>query len=84
MGKQVSIKVNGHPVNVPVGTVVAAALVTAGVNYLRRSVQGEGRAPLCGMGVCFECRVTVNGEPHCRSCLTLCEEGMEIETDQMR
>jgi sarcosine oxidase subunit alpha len=32
------------------------------------------------MGVCFECRVTVNNVPHVRSCMTLCEAGMEIRT----
>jgi predicted molibdopterin-dependent oxidoreductase YjgC len=33
------------------------------------------------MGTCFECRVTVNGKPHQRSCQTLCCEGMEVTTD---
>ncbi len=65
----------------PPGTIVAAAVAQAGVAPLPRSVHGEPRGPLCGMGVCFECRVTINGKPHCRSCLTLCEEGMEVQTD---
>jgi len=43
--------------------------------------RGEARGPLCGMGLCFECRVSINGQPHCRSCLTLCEPGMEVRTD---
>ncbi len=30
----------------------------------------------------MECRVTINGQPHCRSCQTLCEEGMEVRTDE--
>jgi sarcosine oxidase subunit alpha len=45
-------------------------------------VLGESRGPLCGMGICMECRVTINGQPHCRSCQTLCEEGMEVRTDE--
>ncbi|MBP8303465.1 MAG: (2Fe-2S)-binding protein [Phycisphaerae bacterium] len=81
MGDQVTIHVNGRPVQVPGGTVVAAALALAGEPRFRRSVRGEARTPLCGMGVCFECRVTINGRPHCRSCQTLCEEGMEVRTD---
>jgi sarcosine oxidase subunit alpha len=32
------------------------------------------------MGICFECRVTVNGVPHRRACLETVTEGMEIET----
>jgi len=34
------------------------------------------------MGVCFECSVTIDGRPHCRSCQTLCAEGMEVRTDE--
>jgi sarcosine oxidase subunit alpha len=33
------------------------------------------------MGICFECRVTVNGRAHVRSCQVLCEAGMEVQTD---
>ncbi|HEY4962870.1 MAG TPA: 2Fe-2S iron-sulfur cluster-binding protein [Terriglobales bacterium] len=47
----------------------------------RRSVSGEPRGALCGMGICFECRVSINGRPHCRSCQILCEPGMEVNTD---
>ena len=82
MTEGVSIRVNGQPVTVPAGTVVAAAMALAGVTGFRRSIGHEPRGPLCGMGVCFECRVTINGQPHCRSCLTLCEEGMEVRTDE--
>ena len=82
MTERVTLSVNGQPVSVPAGTVVAAAVAQAGVTRFRRSVHGEPRGPLCGMGVCFECRVTINGQPHCRSCLTLCEEGMEVRTDE--
>lgn len=81
MTERVTVSVNGRPVSVPPGTIVAAAVALAGVARFRGSIQGEARGPLCGMGVCFECRVTVNGQPHCRSCLTLCEPGMEVRTD---
>ena len=81
MPEPVTISVNAQAVTVAAGTIVAAALAQAGVTRFRRSVHGESRGPLCGMGVCFECRVTINGQPHCRSCLTLCEPGMEVRTD---
>jgi sarcosine oxidase subunit alpha len=81
MSEGVTLLVNGKPVTVPAGTVVAAAMARAGVTGFRRSIREEPRGPLCGMGVCFECRVTINGRPHCRSCLALCEEGMEVRTD---
>ena len=82
MTETVTISVNGKPVTVGPGTLVAAALAQAGVTRFRRSVQGEARGPLCGMGICFECRVSINGQPHSRSCLTLCEPGMEVRTDE--
>jgi sarcosine oxidase subunit alpha len=50
----------------------------AGRSGFRRSVSGELRGPLCGMGICFECRVLVDGQLHVRSCQMLCREGMEI------
>ena len=64
------------------GTVLAAAIAQAGVTKFRRAVTGGPRGPLCGMGICMECRVTINGQTQCRSCQTLCEEGMEMRTDE--
>ncbi len=47
----------------------------------RRSVTGETRAPLCGMGICFECRVTINGQAHSRSCQIPAAAGQNVVTD---
>jgi len=82
MAEEITLKVDGQPVKVPAGTVVAVAVAKAGKTSFRHSVTGQPRAPLCGMGICFECRVTINGQPHCRSCNTVCEEGMEVLTDE--
>jgi len=76
----VSIIADGRPVSVPVGVSVAAALVDLGVAAFRRSVSGEPRAPLCGMGTCYECRVTIDGVPHRRACLVLVADGMHVDT----
>ena len=54
----------------------------AGFDLFRRSVTGQPRGPLCGMGICFECRVTVGGRQHVRSCQTACASGMEVQTDE--
>ena len=78
----IQLKVNGRSISVPPGTIVAAAVILAGETRFRRSVLGSPRGPLCGMGVCMECRVTINGQAHCRSCQTLCEPGMEVRTDE--
>lgn len=76
----VTLSVNGSPVTVFAGVTVAVAVAIAG-QTCRTSVSGEARGPLCGMGICFECRVSINGVPHCRSCQILCEPGMEVKTD---
>ena len=60
----------------------AAALMIEGVTAFRRSESRQLRGPLCGMGICFECRVRLDGLTQVRSCLTLCQEGMEIATDE--
>lgn len=80
MPSDVTVTVNGATVAVPVGATVAVAVAVAG-QPCRTSVIGEPRGPLCGMGICFECRVTINGRPHCRSCQILCEPGMQVRTD---
>lgn len=76
----IRIRIDGRPFEVHEGISVAAALARCGVMRFRRSVSGEARAPLCGMGVCMECRVTVGDARHVRSCQVLCVDGMEIRT----
>ncbi len=68
----------GHQrVNVPEGaSVLAALLVHHGA--LRRSLTGEPRSALCGMGSCFECRARVDGHL-VRTCLTPARDGQHVE-----
>ncbi len=77
----ITVRVNRQPVRVALGTSVAVAVLTA-QSTCRISVTGEKRSPLCGMGTCFECRVTVDGNAHRRGCQILCREGMEIRCDE--
>jgi sarcosine oxidase subunit alpha len=76
----VTLSVNGSRVSVVAGATVAVAVAIAG-QACRTSVSGEPRGPLCGMGICYECRVSINGMPHCRSCQILCQSGMDVRTD---
>jgi predicted molibdopterin-dependent oxidoreductase YjgC len=76
----ITIKIDGKSVEVDAGTNLAAALLNSGVNAFRNSVTTEPRQPLCAMGICFECRVTIEGEPHQRSCLIPVREGMNVTT----
>ena len=81
MAETLTLTINGRPLRVPTGSTVAAAVLLAEVTTFRRSVSGEARAPLCGMGICYECRVTIDGQAHARSCQIVCAEGMEVQTD---
>ena len=74
------LKVDGQAVDVPVGANVVAALMIADTWCTRRSVRGEPRFALCGMGQCQECRVTIDGVPHRLACMVRCREGMVVET----
>jgi len=81
MPETVVLVVDGVSVEMPAGSMVSAAILKTGTTSFRRSVTGEPRGPLCGMGICFECRVVIDGEPHGRSCQTVCKDGMDVRTD---
>jgi D-hydroxyproline dehydrogenase subunit gamma len=78
--ESVDLFIDGIPVRVAAGTTIAAAIFISGNTRFRTSVSGEPRGPLCGMGICFECRVTIDGIAHCRSCQILCRNGMDVRT----
>ena len=80
-GATVEILVDGRPVPALAGQSVAGALHRAGIRTLGRNpVTGEPRGAFCGMGVCFECELTIDGEPGCRACLTHVRAGLRVET----
>ena len=78
--KEITVHVNGRPVRVPDGASAATAINKAGETSFRESVTGEYRSPLCGMGICFECRAHIDGQPHQRACKRTCHNGTEIKT----
>ena len=79
---RVEIQVDGARLETEPGITVAAALLNANVLGFRTSVRGESRAPLCGMGVCYECRVTIDGVAHQRACMRVVAPGMRVATRQ--
>lgn len=74
-----SITINGKLVRVAQGTHVAAAMMMAN-EPSRISARGDARAPFCGMGICMECRATVNSVSQMRTCQLVCSPGMEVVT----
>ena len=80
MSDELQLSIDGQPVRVRAGTSVAAALHTGGLGGIaRHSVLGQPRAPFCGMGICQECRVQVDGRRQL-ACQTPCRDGMRVET----
>jgi predicted molibdopterin-dependent oxidoreductase YjgC len=81
--KQVTIHVNGKKIIAYKGETVLAALIAAGYKSLKKSKTiGETRGPLCGMGVCYECQVSIDGVQNRRSCMIEVEDDMEIGIDE--
>lgn len=78
--ESVTVLADGRAVRVAAGVTVATALLDLGVKAFRRSAGGESRGPLCGMGTCYECRVTIDGVAHRRACLVPVAQGMHITT----
>lgn len=74
----ISIAINDQLIHVSDGISVAAAIALGGNPVTRTSVTGQPRAPVCGMGICMECGVTIDGQAHQLACQTLCLDGMRI------
>ncbi|QFZ73327.1 (2Fe-2S)-binding protein [Streptomyces fagopyri] len=82
-GPAFTVTLDGRAITALPGQTVAAALWTAGV-ISWRTTRGSGRprGVLCGIGVCFECLVTVNDRPNQRACLVPVRPGDAIRTQE--
>jgi predicted molibdopterin-dependent oxidoreductase YjgC len=77
----VTVTVDGDPVQAYPGETVATVLLAAGRQTFRHTDQLHApRGLFCGMGVCFDCLVTVDGQPNVRACVTPVHAGMVVET----
>lgn len=76
----IRLQINGCAVEAQAGTSVAAAIAQHALTF-RRSTTGQPRAAFCGMGVCFECRVTIDGMGQQRACMVPVREGMQVSCD---
>lgn len=79
-GRPVTFTFNGVEIQGREGEPIAAALIANGRWTLRHAEKsGEPRGIYCGMGHCYECRVTLDGVPNVRACLTPVRESMRVE-----
>ena len=80
-GEMLTIEVDGQAVEASAGETVAAVLLAVGRRGFRYTDKGHApRGLFCGMGICFDCLVTVDGVPNVRACLTPVQPGMVVET----
>jgi glycine/D-amino acid oxidase-like deaminating enzyme len=78
VGRSISFRFDGQPIEALDGETVAAALSAAGITALRRTASGAPRGVFCGMGACWDCVVTVDGRIGQRACLTRARDGMTV------
>jgi len=80
-GKRFEIEVDGEKIPAYEGETIATALLASGKRSCRKtSKKGEARGIYCGMGICFECRMVVDGKPNTRVCQTLATPGCKVQT----
>jgi len=79
----VSIEVDGKVIPAYEGEPIAAALTASHIKVLRKTKKRkEPRGIFCARGICTDCVMTVNGTPNIRTCVTLVEKSMKIETQE--
>jgi predicted molibdopterin-dependent oxidoreductase YjgC len=78
------VEVDGEVAVARTGDTVAAVLLRGGISSFRHTATGHPRGVFCGMGVCFDCLVTIDGLPEQRACFTLATPGMRIATEKAR
>ncbi|MDT6987235.1 (2Fe-2S)-binding protein [Streptomyces lusitanus] len=82
-GRAFAMTFDGHPVEALPGRTIAAALWAAGITSWRTTRDGgRPRGVFCGIGVCFDCLVTVNGRPNQRACLVPARPGDDVRTQR--
>ncbi len=77
-GEGVSFAFEGRPIRGRRGESLAAALTAAGERELRHTRGGLIRGLFCGMGVCQECLVEIDGQPGQRACMTKLDRPMQV------
>lgn len=81
--RAVTLQVEGKDIVARAGDTLAMALLNSGVTPFRQTpVSGNPRAPLCLMGVCFDCLVEVDGQQNVQSCMLEVRDGMQVHLQQ--
>ena len=81
--RQFEIEVDGRTIIAYEGETIGAVLMAAGVCTLRRtSKMGHPRGMFCGIGLCCECAMVINGVPNTKACQALATPGCRVKTQE--
>lgn len=85
MSDRINLTIDGAPLTATAGQSVGAALIDAGIRSWRTTRHGgRPRGLFCGIGICFDCLLTIDGRPNQRACLVTARDGMTLENGGMR
>lgn len=81
----VTISVDGQPTSGVAGQSLAGVILASGtLGFRRTSAQARPRGVFCGIGVCYDCLVEVNGQRDVRACQRRAADGDEVTTQYDR
>ena len=78
--EEFNIEVNGNKIPAKRGQTIAAAILESGIRSFRKTRKNAHRGPYCGIGLCYECRMVVDGILNVRTCATLAKPGCRVQT----
>ena len=82
-GRRFEIEVDGEKLTAYEGETIAAVLLAAGKRTFRTTpVRNQPRGVYCGIGLCYECMMTIDGVPNTRACQTPASPGCRVETQE--
>jgi D-hydroxyproline dehydrogenase subunit gamma len=80
-GTPFEIEIDGQTVTAYEGETLATAMLAAGKRAFATHAEPHLSSRLfCGMGTCYQCLVTIDGQPNYQACRTLARPGMKVET----
>jgi len=82
-GRRFEIEVDGEKLTAYEGETIAAVLLAAGKRTFRTTPgRKHPRGVYCGIGLCYECMMVIDGEPNTRACQTLATPGCRVQTQE--
>jgi len=79
-GKKINVYINDRKTLAYEGETVHAVLLASGYRVLRKTEKmNQLRGIFCGMGICYECLVSINDKPYQRACMRQVERNMKID-----